>query len=190
VGSPAVSATVAPSAAPTATEPVTAEPATSELADEAPATNPAAGPATTSIAVAKPAASSPATAAPAAPGVPDDATIARLAPDLGASQPLPPSGAGDCLGPVNGPDGKPARVPCQCPPTRENYIAQLTANVRASKAIHNPSVGISFPVGDSVADKQARITAAAITLQNLDGPGKGCPLVSTTLGVQSKALDA
>jgi hypothetical protein len=60
----------------------------------------------------------------------------------------------------------------------------------AGFAVNNTVVKMSFPLGDSVQDKQGRITAAAITLQNLEGPGKGCPLVSTTLGLQSKALDA
>jgi hypothetical protein len=54
--------------------------------------------------------------------IPDAATIARLAPDLGATPPLNPTGFGDCEGPVTGSDGKPARVPCACPPTREAFI--------------------------------------------------------------------
>jgi hypothetical protein len=54
--------------------------------------------------------------------------------------------------------------------------------------VNNPSVSVTFPLGDSNADKSARITAALITLQNLNGPGKGCPAVSTTLLAQQKAL--
>jgi len=49
---------------------------------------------------------------------------------------------------------------------------------------------VSFPTGDSKADKSARLNAAATTLQNLDGPGKGCPVVSTTFPSQQKAIDA
>lgn len=49
---------------------------------------------------------------------------------------------------------------------------------------------VSFPTGDSKADKSARLTAASITLQNLNGPGKGCPVVSTTFPLQQKAIDA
>lgn len=124
-----------------------------------------------------------------AASVPDAATIARLAPDLGATPPLKPSGFGDCLGPVNGPDGQPARVPCACPPTRDDFIRALTANVQAGFAVNNTVVKVTFPTGDSLNDKHGRITASAITLQNLAGPGKGCPLVATTLGVQSKQLD-
>jgi hypothetical protein len=90
---------------------------------------------------------------------------------------------------VNGTDGQPARVPCACPPTREHFLAALTANVLAGRAVNNTVVAVSFPTGNSFADYHGRITASAITLQNLEGPGKGCPLVATTLGVQSKQLD-
>jgi len=65
----------------------------------------------------------------------------------------------------------------------------LIANVQAGKAVNNPTVSVSFPTGDSKADKSARITAATITLQNLNGPGKGCPAVSTTLSLQQKAIN-
>ena len=51
-------------------------------------------------------------------------------------------------------------------------------------------MSVSFPTGDSNAEKSARLTAASITLQNLDGPGKGCPVVSTTFPLQQKAIDA
>ena len=49
---------------------------------------------------------------------------------------------------------------------------------------------MSFPTGDSKADKSARLNAAAVTLQNLNGSGKGCPVVSTTFPLQQKAIDA
>lgn len=65
----------------------------------------------------------------------------------------------------------------------------MTANIQAGRVVNNTAVRISFPTGDSVQDKQDRITAAFITLQNLEGPGKGCPGVATTLGIQSRNLD-
>ena len=34
------------------------------------------------------------------------------------------------------------------------------------------------------------MTAASITLQNLNGPGKGCPVVSTTFAAQQQAINA
>ena len=66
----------------------------------------------------------------------------------------------------------------------------LVKNVQAGIAVNNPSVKVSFPTDNSNASKSARITAALITLQNLNGPGKGCPAVSTTLLAQQKALSA
>ena len=64
------------------------------------------------------------------------------------------------------------------------WLQALTTNVLAGKAVNNTAVAITFPTGSSVADQQGRINAAAVTLQNLVGPGQGCPLVSTTLGVR------
>jgi len=114
--------------------------------------------------------------------------IAKLAPDLGATAGKNPTGTGDCDGAANGPDGKPIKVPCACPPAQDVYIDALTKNVEAGKAVNNPTVKVDFPTGDSNADKSARITAALITLQNLNGVGKGCPASSTTLVAQQKAL--
>jgi hypothetical protein len=119
---------------------------------------------------------------------PDPATVARLAPALGFRSGVNPTGTGDCDGAVKGPDGKAIKIPCACPPAQGTYIAALQANVAAGKAINNPSVRVTYPTGNSNADKSARITAALITLQNLNGPGRGCPAVSTTLLAQQKAL--
>jgi len=55
-------------------------------------------------------------------GVPDTATITRLAPDLGFTAGLNSTGSGDCDGAVNGADGKPIKVPCACPPAPDVYI--------------------------------------------------------------------
>ena len=51
-------------------------------------------------------------------------------------------------------------------------------------------MSVTFPTSDSKADKSARLNAASVTLQNLNGPGKGCPVVSTTFPLQQKAIDA
>lgn len=51
-------------------------------------------------------------------------------------------------------------------------------------------MAVSFPTGDTNPEKSARLNAAAVTLQNLNGPGKGCPVVSTTFPLQQKAIDA
>jgi hypothetical protein len=114
-------------------------------------------------------------------------TIAQLAPQLGSVANNNPNRFGDCDGPRQ-PDGKIPKVPCACPPNREEFVNQLFANVQAGHAIRNPTVKLSFPTGNSKADQHARITAATITLQNLNGPGQGCPNVSTTLKAQSDAI--
>jgi hypothetical protein len=55
--------------------------------------------------------------------------------------------------------------------------------VAAGHAVNNPSVAVTFPTDDSNASKAARIQASLVTLQNLKGPGVGCPAASTTLRV-------
>ncbi|THH17269.1 hypothetical protein EW146_g3502 [Bondarzewia mesenterica] len=134
------------------------------------------------VAIASPTASSP---APTGASSSTSSSIAALAPPLGFT-----AGTGDCDGAVNGTDGKPIKIPCSCPPSQDTYISQLTANVNAGRAVNNPSVQISFPTDDSKASKLARLNAAAVTLQNLNGPGKGCPVVSTTFSAQQKAIQA
>jgi hypothetical protein len=57
----------------------------------------------------------------------------------------------------------------------------LNQNVAAGHAVNNPSVVVTFPTDESNASKSARIQASLVTLQNLKGPGVGCPAASTTL---------
>ncbi|KAI0076742.1 hypothetical protein K474DRAFT_1675395 [Panus rudis PR-1116 ss-1] len=125
---------------------------------------------------------------PANNGPPSPDDVARLAPDLGFQSGVNPTGTGDCDGAVKDANGNPIKVPCSCPPPQDVYIQALQANVAAGKAVNNPSVAVTYPTGDSDQDKSARITAALITLQNLNGPGKGCPAASTTLVAQQNAL--
>lgn len=118
------------------------------------------------------------------------------------------SGTGDCDGAVNDASGKPIKVPCACPPDRNSFIQvralciaafptihltsrdsqALDANVAAGKAVNNPSVKVTFPTDNSKESQITRINAALVTLQNLNGPGKGCPASSTTLLAQQKAI--
>ncbi len=105
---------------------------------------------------------------------------AALVPDFGITANTNPSGTGDCDGTI-GPDGKPILIPCACPPERNSFIEHLSADVAAGHAVNNPDVAISFPTDDSVQGQIGRITAVLISLQNLNGPGKGCPAASTTL---------
>jgi hypothetical protein len=54
----------------------------------------------------------------------------------------------------------------------------------------NPTVKLSFPTDNTTASQSARLNAAAVTLQNLEGPGVGCPIASTTFSAQQKAINA
>ena len=51
--------------------------------------------------------------------VPED-----LIPPFGVTPGVNPSGTGECDG-INGPTGKPIKIPCQCPPPREQFIAVI-----------------------------------------------------------------
>ncbi|KAN0082573.1 hypothetical protein V8E55_008368 [Tylopilus felleus] len=121
---------------------------------------------------------------------PTDAQIATLAPSLGWRSGINPDGTGNCDGAVNSTNGKPILIPCQCPPDQTHYISNLTANIRAGHVVLNPSVLVTFPTDNSTASQNARLNAAAVTIQNLNGAGIGCPLSSSTFAVQSKAINA
>ena len=54
--------------------------------------------------------------------------------------------------------------------------------------MNNPGIALSFPTGNDKASKLARMNAAIVTLQNLRGPGAGCPAASTTFVAQLKAI--
>ena len=69
-------------------------------------------------------------------------------------------------------------------------MQKLNANVAAGHATNNPSVAVSFPTGSSKAYQQARIGALLVTLQNLNGPGVGCPAVSTVYGQLQQQINA
>lgn len=153
------------------------------------ATAPASGTSASAVASATTPAT-PAASGSASTGSASEAQIAQLAPDLGFSAGVNPTGTGDCDGAVNGADGKPIKVPCQCPPDQTTYINALTADVLAGHAVNNPTVNVSFPTDDSAQSQITRIQAALVALQNLNGSGKGCPASSTTLLAQQKTLQA
>jgi len=111
----------------------------------------------------------------------------NLVPPFGHLAGLNPTGSGDCDGTPNA-AGQPIKVPCTCPPNRSDFIKALSANVAAGHAVHNTVVSVTFPTGDDKASKLARINAALDTLQNLNGPGVGCPASSTTFVAQQQAI--
>jgi len=134
-------------------------------------------------------ASSPASPNPSpTSGTPTVAQIDALAPPLGFTAGKNPTGTGDCDGAVNGADGKPIKVPCSCPPDQATFNQHLVGDALAGHAVNNPSIKVSFPLDNSVQSQLARVDTALVTLQNLFGPGKGCPAVSTTLSAQQAAL--
>jgi hypothetical protein len=119
-------------------------------------------------------------------------------------------GTGNCDGAVNGANGKPIEVPCSCPPDQATFnavrdgdlirgsercsfavrvfVQHLVQDVQAGHAVHNPTVKVTYPVDNSLQSQLARVDTALVTLQNLNGPGQGCPAVSTTLSAQQAAL--
>jgi hypothetical protein len=124
---------------------------------------------------------------PSSSGV-SNSDVAKLAPSLGFTSGKNPTGTGDCDGAVNGPNGQPIKVPCSCPPSQDEFLSQLEANVAAGHAVHNPDVSVSYPLDNSPASQRARIIASLITVQNLKGAGVGCPAASTTLSAQLAAI--
>jgi len=131
----------------------------------------------------------PAPAPPAPPAPPAGGVNPALVPEFGLQSGLNPTVTGDCDG-IAGPNGQPIKIPCSCPPDRQTFIQKLNENVAAGRAVNNPSVPVSFPTDDSNGAKRARIQAALVTLQNLNGPGVGCPAASTTLLAQQRAIPA
>ena len=108
-----------------------------------------------------------------------------LVPDVGIVAGTNPDGVGNCEG-VNG-----VKIPCSCPPDRSTLISKLNENLDAGRVVNNPTIPpIVFPTGQSPADESARITAVLITMQNLNGPGVGCPAAATTLLAKQRELQA
>jgi hypothetical protein len=134
-----------------------------------------------------PAAPAPAAPAPAAPAPASGGVDVALVPQFGLSAGINPTGTGNCAG-INNAQGVPIEIPCSCPPDRNSFIASLNANVAAGHAVNNPSIAVSFPSDNSQASQLARIDAALVTLQNLNGPGVGCPASSTTFVAQQQAI--
>jgi len=148
---------------------------------------PAPAPASPAPASPAPAPESPAPASPAP--APAGGVDPNLVPQFGVQAGLNPTGTSDCDG-IKNAAGQVVKIPCSCPPDRGSFIASLSANVAAGHAVNNPGVAVSFPSDNSKASQIARIQAAIVTLQNLRGPGVGCPAASTTFVAQQQAIAA
>lgn len=62
--------------------------------------------------------------------------------------------------------------------------------MNAGHMINNPPIAAPFPTGNSKPEQQARIATLLSTLQNLHGPGQGCPAVSTVYGQMQQQINA
>lgn len=69
-------------------------------------------------------------------------------------------------------------IPCTCPPSRDAFLAALNKNVAAGEVEGTPLTFNNNAADQSTATNQQRATALVVTLQNLNGPGKGCPAAS------------
>ncbi|KAF1964380.1 hypothetical protein BU23DRAFT_378457, partial [Bimuria novae-zelandiae CBS 107.79] len=94
-----------------------------------------------------------------------------LVPEFGVEAGVSPDGQGNCLGLNN------VKIPCSCPPNRQNFIQKVQA---AAAAGNSEGVPVKFPLDDSSASKKARIQTSIVVLQNLKGKGVGCPAAATT----------
>ncbi|KAI0718218.1 hypothetical protein C8T65DRAFT_737451 [Cerioporus squamosus] len=120
----------------------------------------------------------------AEPDTPAPSAPAAAAPAAPANNAAPAAGGVD---PSLVPD---FGIPCTCPPSRDDFLASLNANVAAGHAINNPPILTPFPTGSSKGDQQARIATLLSTLQNLHGAGVGCPAVSTVYGQLQQQINA
>lgn len=74
-------------------------------------------------------------------------------------------------------------IPCTCPPSRADFLQALGRNVAAGSITTIPDGGTPIRFNNDAGDQspstiQLRATAMVITLQNLFGPGIGCPAAS------------
>jgi len=180
-------------AAASASSSAPAAPATSTAAPPPVTTTAAPPPATTTAAATTPASTTASGAVPSfSPGTPATqlsfAQIDSLTPQFGHAAGVNPTGTGNCDGAVIGSNGLPVEVPCSCPPDRTLFINDLIANIAVGHAVNNTVVTFTFPTDDSADSQHARFNAASDTLQNLQGPGVGCPIASTTWQAQNAAI--
>jgi len=109
------------------------------------------------------------------------ASIAAVAAALPALTPrapfdaalVPPFGITPGQDPVNGScrgyNG--VRIPCNCPPDRNTFLTKFRSEVDRN--------ALPFPLDNSAASKKTRVRSGITVLQNLQGPGLGCPVTST-----------
>lgn len=78
-------------------------------------------------------------------------------------------------------------IPCNCPPNRATFLAALNENVAKGSVEGTPVEFSNDATDQSEATNTQRATALLVTLQNLNGPGVGCPAASApNFAVQQK----
>lgn len=121
----------------------------------------------------------PATAAAAATAGAGGGVNPSLVPDFGVKPNTNPGAkqAGSCDG-FAAASGAVTLIPCSCPPGRAAFLAALDRNVAAGQVQGTPVRFSNDAADQSAATNKQRATAMLVTLQNLDGAGKGCPAAS------------
>lgn len=121
----------------------------------------------------------PSSPASSAPNSSVGAVNPALVPDFGvvAGSNADAQQAGSCDGFAAATNAK-VLIPCTCPPSRDSFLAALDKNVAAGQVEGTPVKFSNDAADQSTATNQQRGTALVVTLQNLFGPGKGCPAAS------------
>lgn len=104
---------------------------------------------------------------------------ANLVPDFGVVPNTNPGArqAGSCDG-FAAASNSVVNIPCDCPPSRSEFLAALERNVAAG-SVQGTEIEFSNDASDqSTATNTLRATAMLVTLQNLNGAGVGCPAAS------------
>lgn len=113
---------------------------------------------------------------------------AALVPDFGVKTDTNPGArqAGSCDGFLAATNTV-VNIPCTCPPSRAAFLAALSKNVAAG-SVQGTRIQFSNDASDqSAATNRVRATAMVVTLQNLSGPGVGCPAASApNFAIQQK----
>jgi hypothetical protein len=97
-----------------------------------------------------------------------------LVPQFGVTAGAGPDGRGNCLG-ANA-AGAAVKIPCFCPPNRQDFLAQMTIAVQQGSFLGTPISFNNNAADTSVDTNKRRATAALIVLQSFNGTkGVGCP---------------
>ena len=112
----------------------------------------------------------------------DAATVESLTPEYGVEAGVNDDGSGNCETPI-----APAKIPCTCPPPRDEFLTALTEAVQSGETFGLPA---PFPTDDDPDSEKTRLTTMLSVLQNIDGGvGQGCPAIATTYKQRIDEID-